>query len=61
MPAFLRGFAGHQPITPIANSLRGLLLGAPVGSQPSTACAWCAGILLVSIAASGLLFARRTA
>jgi ABC-2 type transport system permease protein len=39
MPAFLRGFAGHRPITPIANILRGLLLGTPVGSQPRTASA----------------------
>jgi ABC-2 type transport system permease protein len=61
MPAFLRGFAGHQPITPIANSLRGLLLGTPAESQPLTAYAWRAGIVLISIAASGVLFARRTA
>jgi ABC-2 type transport system permease protein len=60
MPSFLRGFAGSQPITPIANSLRGLLLGTPVGSQPWSAYAWCAGILFISIAASGVLFARRT-
>jgi len=61
MPSWLRGFAGHQPITPIANSLRGLLLGTPVGSQPWIAHAWCAGVLLTSIIASTVLFARRTA
>ena len=60
MPSWLQGFAGHQPITPIADSLRGLLLGTPLGSQPWTAHAWCAGILLISIAASRLLFARWT-
>jgi ABC-2 type transport system permease protein len=61
MPAGLRGFAAHQPITPITESLRGLLLGTPVGSNAWTALAWCAGILVVSIGASGILFARRTA
>ena len=61
MPAWLRGFAAHQPITPITESLRGLLLGTPVGSNVWIALAWCAGILAVSITASGVLFARRTA
>ncbi len=59
MPAWLRGFAGHQAITPITEALRGLFLGTPVGSNGWVALAWCAGILAVSIAASGLLFARR--
>jgi ABC-2 type transport system permease protein len=60
MPAAIRGFARHQPITPVTESIRGLLLGTPVGSNPGQALAWCGGILLVSIAASRLLFARRT-
>ena len=59
MPVWLRGFAGHQPITPITQTLRGLLLGTPVGSNAWVALVWCAGILIVSIAASGALFARR--
>ena len=42
-------------------TLRGLLLGTPGGPSPWTALAWCAGILLVSVAASGALFGRRTA
>ncbi len=61
MPAWLRGFAAHQPITPITESLRGLLLGTPVGSNAWIGLAWCAGILALSTAASGFLFARRTA
>ncbi|MBV9804032.1 MAG: ABC transporter permease [Solirubrobacterales bacterium] len=60
MPAWLRGFAGHQPITPVTEALRGLLLGAPVGSNGWVALAWCAGILGASIVASGVLFARRS-
>ena len=61
MPAWLRGFAAHQPITPITETLRGLLLGTPVGSNAWVALIWCAGILAVSIVAAGALFARRIA
>lgn len=61
MPGWLQGFAGHQPITPITEALRGLLLGTPVGSNVSVALTWRAGTLIVSIVASGRLFARRTA
>jgi ABC-2 type transport system permease protein len=60
MPSWIQGFAQHQPITPVIETLRGLLLGTPVGSSPWTALAWCGGILAVSIAASGVLFRRRT-
>ena len=61
MPAWLRGFAAHQPITPITEALRGLLLGTHVGSNGWIGLAWCAGILAASIVASAVLFARRTA
>jgi ABC-2 type transport system permease protein len=61
MPGWIQGFARNQPITPLAQSLRGLLLGTPVGSAPWAALAWCGGILAVALAASGVLFSRRTA
>jgi ABC-2 type transport system permease protein len=61
MPSCLRGFAAHQPITPITESIRALLLGHPAGSQLCIALAWCCGILVVSVAGSALLFRRRTA
>jgi ABC-2 type transport system permease protein len=59
MPTWLRGFAEHQPATPVTETIRGLLLGGatPVGS----ALAWCAGIMAVSVALSAVLFRRRTA
>ncbi|MFF8607976.1 ABC transporter permease [Streptomyces sp. NPDC015346] len=60
MPGWLHGFAQHQPVTPVIESLRGLLLDQPVGSTPWIALAWCAGILAVALAASGGLFSRRT-
>ena len=59
MPTWLQGFAEHQPVTPVIETLRGLLLDTPTGDA-WTALAWCAGILAVSLAASGALFRRRT-
>ncbi|MFI1017943.1 ABC transporter permease [Streptomyces sp. NPDC020965] len=61
MPSWLHTFAAHQPITPLIESLRGLLLSEPVGTAPWTALAWCGGILAVAVAASGTLFRARTA
>ncbi|AZM57738.1 multidrug ABC transporter permease [Streptomyces sp. WAC 01529] len=60
MPTWLRAFADHQPITPVIESLRGLLLGQPVGNTPWLALTWCAAILTLSATLSGALFARRT-
>ncbi len=53
MPGWLRWFAEHQPVTPIVETLRGLLTGTAIGSSAAAAVAWCAGIALV-----GHLWAR---
>lgn len=61
MPSWLHGFARHQPATPVIETIRGLLLSGHVGSSPWLALAWCVGVLAVSVALSGVLFARRAA
>jgi ABC-2 type transport system permease protein len=61
MPSWIHGFADNQPFTPIIESLRGFLLGTPVGNSPWIALAWCGGILAAAVAATGFLFRRRTA
>jgi ABC-2 type transport system permease protein len=61
MPGWLQGFARDQPVTPVVETLRGLLLGTPLGANPWPALAWCGGILAVAAALSGALFRRRTA
>jgi ABC-2 type transport system permease protein len=61
MPGWLRGFAGHQPATPVIESVRGLLLDTPVGSSPWQASTWCVGIIGCSVLLSAVLFRRRTA
>jgi ABC-2 type transport system permease protein len=54
MPAGLRQFAEYQPFTPIIETLRGLLLGGPIGANAAVSVAWCAGIALV-----GYLWAKK--
>ena len=53
MPAGVRWFAQYQPFTSIIDTLRGLLMGAPIGSSAVIAIAWC-----VAIALAGYLWAR---
>lgn len=53
MPAGVRWFTAHQPFTPVVESLRALLTGAPVGNTAFVALAWCTAIAL-----GGFLWAR---
>ncbi len=54
MPDGLSWFAQNQPFTPIIETVRGLLLGTPIGNSGLLAVAWCIGISIV-----GYLWARR--
>jgi ABC-2 type transport system permease protein len=47
MPPGVRRFAENQPFTPMIETLRGLLLGTPMGNSPLIASAWCVAIALV--------------
>lgn len=58
MPSVLANIATYNPITPLSDTLRGLLLGMPVGSSWPSAVLWCIGIFLVGRVAAGLLFRR---
>jgi ABC-2 type transport system permease protein len=59
MPSWIHGFAAHQPLTPVIESVRGLLLGMPIGNSAWLAAAWCAGITIVAVSAATILFRRR--
>ncbi len=61
MPGFLRPIAEHQPVTPVIETLRGLMMGTPIGTTWITALAWCLGGIVLGVAASSMLFGRRTA
>ena len=60
MPSWVQGFAEHQPVTPVIETIRSLLLGTPAGSSPWQALAWCAGILVVSVTLASVLLRGRT-
>ncbi|WP_433046284.1 ABC transporter permease [Dactylosporangium sp. CS-033363] len=49
MPAWLRGFAEHQPISQVVGAARALLLGEPAGRWLLPALAWTAGALLLAV------------
>src|SRR2546429_3752345 len=53
MSGGVRWFAEYQPFTPIIDTLRGLLLGTPIGNSAVFAVAWCVVLALV-----GYLWAR---
>ncbi|WP_235998758.1 ABC transporter permease [Qaidamihabitans albus] len=61
MPGWLHGFARNQPVTPVIETLRGLLTGTPIGNSAWLAAGWCAGLVLVSTVLAAVLFRRRTA
>jgi ABC-2 type transport system permease protein len=48
MPAVIRWIAEYQPFTPIMQTIRGLLLGTPIGNDGILAVAWCTGIAALS-------------
>nr|WP_297426655.1 ABC transporter permease [uncultured Actinotalea sp.] len=57
MPTALQRFAEHQPVTPVIETLRALLLGTP-GGDPVLAVGWCAGVLAVAVPVAAALFRR---
>jgi ABC-2 type transport system permease protein len=60
MPAGIRWFTANQPFTPVVESLRDLLTGAPAGNTVYLALAWCAAIALAGYVWSRAAFARGT-
>jgi ABC-2 type transport system permease protein len=47
LPTVLRLFAQYQPMTPVIDALRGLLLGTPLNNEIGIALAWCIGLTVV--------------
>jgi ABC-2 type transport system permease protein len=59
MPAPVRAFAEHQPVTAIVNSIRDMFARQPVGTDLWIALAWCAGILVVAYVFSMRIYRRK--
>ncbi|MET0234108.1 MAG: ABC transporter permease [Kibdelosporangium sp.] len=53
MSAPARWFAENEPFTPVIDTVRGLLMGTPIGNAGVIAIAWCVGLAVV-----GYLWAR---
>jgi ABC-2 type transport system permease protein len=53
MSGAVRWFARHEPFTPVIDTIRGLLLGGPVGGDGVLAVVWC-----TVLAVAGYLWAR---
>jgi ABC-2 type transport system permease protein len=61
LPTWLRGFAEHQPITPVIESIRVLLLGGSPGSEVWWAVGWSLLILAVPAVLIAVVFPRQRA
>jgi len=60
MPAVLAWFAEYQPFTPLIETIRGLLMGTPVGASLPIALGWCVAIALGSYLWAKKLFNRES-
>lgn len=58
MPGWFQPVAKYQPFTPAIETLRGLLLGTPIGHDGWQAVAWCLGLTLLGYVWSRSLFDR---
>lgn len=60
MPAWLQWFAEFQPFTPFIETVRGLLLGTPIGWNGLLTVAWCLVIGVAGYVWSRYLYARKS-
>jgi ABC-2 type transport system permease protein len=60
MPAGLQWFAQYQPFTPFIETIRGLLLGTPLGWNPVLAIGWCVVITVAGYTWSKAIYERKS-
>ncbi|MHC5904282.1 ABC transporter permease [Streptomyces sp. S6] len=58
MPGWFRWFAEYQPFSPAIETLRGLLLGTPIGNNGWMTAGWCVGLSVLGYFWSKALFVR---
>lgn len=59
MPEWLQPIAANQPITPIVETIRALLMDTPLQGEAWWAVGWCLAILLVAVLWGAWLFRRK--
>ncbi len=60
MPEWMQWFAQYQPFTPFIETIRGLLLGSPLGHDPVLAIGWCLVITGVGYVWSLRIYERKS-
>ena len=61
MPGIVRAFAEHQPLTPLIEAVRSLLMNEPVGNSALIAVIWCVGILIACYIAAMQIYKQKMA
>ena len=59
LPVVLRVFAENQPMTPVIDSVRNLMLGMPMNGEITIALAWCLGITIVAFIVAVQIYKRK--
>jgi ABC-2 type transport system permease protein len=59
LPRGIRWFANHQPMTPIIDSTRGLMMNLPTGNNILLAVLWCVGITVVAFVMAVQVYKRK--
>jgi ABC-2 type transport system permease protein len=59
MPRALALFAEHQPMTPVIDSLRALMLNQPVGNNLVLGLAWSTGVILAAFVIAVQVYKRK--
>ena len=59
LPVGIRWFAERQPMTPIIDTIRALMLNMPTDNSLWIALGWCVGIIIVAFVASGQVYKRK--
>jgi ABC-2 type transport system permease protein len=58
MPKILRIFAENQPVTHIIETMRGYMVGTPIGNHALISIIWFVSIIIISVPLSGYLFRK---
>ncbi|MCL1843554.1 MAG: ABC transporter permease [Defluviitaleaceae bacterium] len=61
MSGWLRVFSENQPMTPIIDAMRAIILDTPPGNSITMAIAWCVGITIVSFVIAVQIYKRKAA
>ena len=59
LPKLIRWFAEVQPMTPIIDTIRNLMLNISLGNEVWIALAWCVGIILVAFFSAANVYKRK--